>query len=297
MRLQAQWIARDLFRHRGVFRLGVFSAHRQVINLEAEGWPHLLVLAGPDLFRAPAALGLAGKDLDAVAAEIGRVTGGRLAQERLVLEGTGIRFTISWDGKPALSFGPPDGLNAPPARVRENLDRCRGVLMDRPPASAAAVLLGAEGGEPFFRDAYRRHFSRILAALAESKEQEFSASCQSIIGLGRGSTPTGDDLICGALLAARYYDQWSSGRRGWKPPRLPPGWREATTALSAHSLELSRRGLAAAPVREHLTALFTGTWREDHLHRLLATGSTTGYDLAVAIQAAVEMWTDFRESL
>ncbi len=89
------------------------------------------------------------------------------------------------------------------------------------------------------------------------------------------------------MLAAQYHAHWS-GKLNWHRPALPVGPAPATTALSAHSLELSARGLAVTPVRNHLLALFSTKWRKDLLTALLAMGSSTGYDLAVSIQVTLE---------
>ena len=157
--------------------------------------------------------------------------------------------------------------------------------MEETGRSAAAILLGLDGGEPYFREKFITNFPQFVAALIEGNEADLIHYSQNIL-LGRGSTPTGDDLVCGEL-AGRYHALWN-GQTNWRRPALAVNRSTVTTALSVHSLELGARGLAVAPVRNHLLSLFSEKWDRESLSRLLMMGSSTGYDLAVSMQVTLE---------
>ena len=78
-----------------------------------------------------------------------------------------------------------------------------------------------------------------VSALAHLFDQAVPLQPESLLGLGPGLTPSGDDLLAGALLAR--------ARRGAAP--APPEAllsvaRRRTTTLACNLLELAARGLA-----------------------------------------------------
>ncbi|GAB3301454.1 DUF2877 domain-containing protein [Epidermidibacterium keratini] len=105
-----------------------------------------------------------------------------------------------------------------------------------------------------------------------------------LIGWGGGLTPTGDDIVCGLLAAARAYADprladWSAQTAA----RL-----HATTDLSAQFLRLAMAGHVTAELRELLLALDT-----PHLaaavRRLLRVGHASGADLGTGVLRYLEL--------
>lgn len=297
LHIKVEWISRDLLNYRGVFDIKVISVHRQVINLFVEGWPHLLLLAGPNLYKGPATLSFNEDNFNYMTEVIGQVKRVCFAGEEVIFDGIGIELTLGWVGVPVPSFGLPPLLTSLPNQVKANLARSRCALMkeEEPFYSAASALLGLKGGELYFRENFLTYFPQFIAALIEKSKVKMINYSKNIIGMGRGSTPTGDDLICGAMLVAHYYARWS-GQHNMSWLELPVKKGTATTALSIHSIELSARGLAVAPVRNYLIAIFTENWKKDSLFSLLAMGSSTGFDLAVSIQVTLEYYFDIESS-
>lgn len=99
------------------------------------------------------------------------------------------------------------------------------------------------------------------------------------IGRGEGLTPRADDVLCGALLAARAL--------GMSLPATLP--LERTTSLSASLLEAAHAGYAVPAVIDHLTAVVAGSTDTGSTdiastrERVLAIGHTSGSGLLEGI--------------
>lgn len=97
-----------------------------------------------------------------------------------------------------------------------------------------------------------------------------------LVGLGTGLTPSGDDILCGALAAAHAWGDGDALAQLWVAiaPRL-----SATTTLSAQFLADAREGDVAAELRDLLVGLSRSTWRPAY-DTLVRVGHTSGADLA-----------------
>ncbi|WP_084764594.1 DUF2877 domain-containing protein [Knoellia subterranea] len=94
------------------------------------------------------------------------------------------------------------------------------------------------------------------------------------IGRGEGLTPRADDVLCGALLAAR-------ARGVARPEALPV---ERTTSLSASLLVAAHAGYAVSSVVDHVTHAVAGSpEREVTRECVLAIGHTSGAGLLEGI--------------
>lgn len=105
----------------------------------------------------------------------------------------------------------------------------------------------------------------------------------SLVGLGEGLTPSGDDVLAGVLLALRYLGRPSCADGLWASiaEQVP----RRTTALSATLLATAAEGEAVPQVIELLAALAGHRPLEPALDRLLAVGSTSGSDIAHGLLA------------
>lgn len=140
----------------------------------------------------------------------------------------------------------------------------------------------AEGGLP------KRQHREVSAALRDGRLPVVAAALTAVIGLGPGSTPSGDDIAAGVLAglyatgraadAAELFDELGDLDR-------------RTTALSAELLRRAADGHACAEILELLRALDR---RSDPagvapaLRRVLALGATSGADLLVGLLPALE---------
>ncbi len=120
-----------------------------------------------------------------------------------------------------------------------------------------------------------RLLTRTLLA-GESVDRQVAA----LVGAGPGLTPSGDDLLCGTLLALRLHrpDGELLVRRLWAAvaPRLP-----GTTSLSASLLTEAAHGYAWDGVLRLLWALLEGPGSEmaTAARAVLGLGHTSGADL------------------
>ncbi len=291
----ADWVARDILELELTEKLLVISVHDRVINLKIEGCPKLFMLAHPDLPRGPACVGLSGRLFDLCHKLLPRGSCAHFEPGSLYLaEG---RLAVSWRACETLSFAAPEHLQSNRAGIRAALKKYRQLLARTDAHSASAVLLGLNGPDPYFQDKIIDAFPLLVRALVTNNQQGFKYSCRNLIGMGRGATPSGDDLIFGALIAAHYYARVDGA--AVKVPSCSGAITAKTTIMGAHMLELGQMGLAPEQVIRFILSIFDATARAELLHDLLLIGSATGYDIAAAVlftldklSAAEELYED-----
>lgn len=117
----------------------------------------------------------------------------------------------------------------------------------------------------------RHHWSTGTAA-----PQTLAMDAPRLIGRGPGVTPSGDDILAGAILA-----HVALGTPGIRAAATSVTGRATgrTTAASIVSLRGAADGRAAAPLRELLSAIRDQRDLTSALHRVLALGHTSGADL------------------
>ena len=106
-----------------------------------------------------------------------------------------------------------------------------------------------------------------------------------LLGLGRGLTPEGDDLLAGWLVAAR-----SIGHPEFKKIRaqiLSNACRKTTT-FSATLLEYAAEGYGIAPLIDYVNAYLQGSNKSNEIRRRLErVGHTSGEALAIGVEIAL----------
>ncbi|MFG2660851.1 DUF2877 domain-containing protein [Streptomyces sp. NPDC048425] len=151
-----------------------------------------------------------------------------------------------------------------------------------PPASArirqVAVLLDALA-QPLPPPLAPR-LTDLRHALHADEASEVRRAARALVGLGPGLTPSGDDILCGALLASR----------AWGGPLTPLA--EAVTdaslrtpLLSAALLRHAVRGECVPQAHAFLRALSGDCDLEPALRELLDVGHHSGGDLARGVLA------------
>ncbi|MDI3404974.1 DUF2877 domain-containing protein [Streptomyces cavernicola] len=227
----------------------VVAATRGALYLLVRGSSAPLALVAYDAVRVPAAVVLpAGAGAEPFAGlgvgRSGRVGGGRLAVGPLCLTAE-----VSW---------------APPR------------AQDTPPGPALAALARLAPPRPLPAEV-RPAAARTARALAGAPAHVLREAATALLGLGPGLTPSGDDFLCGLLLAAHAAPQ-------------PPSWAAELTALAARAS--SYTSLVSAALLRHaadghcidqaarvLRAAATGADLAPPLNALLAVGHSSGGDL------------------
>lgn len=279
----AKWAAMDVARQKRHAPGRLLSIHDRVINLKVEGQVRLLMLTHPLLPRGPACVGLSAALFNRCRDLLSRGAPLHRAPEALYLGEGQSTLIIHWRSVPVLSFAPPARLKKDLCGITRALFFYEQLLRDVKSPTAAAVLLQAGGPDPYFRQRIGSRFPGLVESLRQKDEQEFRRRCIGLAGMGRGSTPTGDDLIFGALVAAHYYGRMEGESAAAPIPLLPFEAICRTTLPGAHMLELGQGGLAPQPVRQFILSIFRGRPRAAILHNLLKMGSGSGYDIAVAL--------------
>jgi hypothetical protein len=222
----------------------VHSVFDRAVNvLWSDG--RLLTLHGPGLLAAPFAVGL----------------------ERLPARGT---------AAPGMTIARSDFDWADAERVA--LEMPAGALgfgLNALPEAGRARALGAGAG--------LRALDALERGIAARDAGAFADAACSLIGLGEGLTPAGDDAIVGALAAIhRLARDWLAAQVGQRD-RLADAARRGTTDVARDFILEALDGRFAEPV----LALLTAASDDDAgtaARRLLAMGATSGADTLCGIR-------------
>lgn len=218
------------------------------------------------------------------AAALGPVTG-RPAGTRARVGGGGLAMGVG---------GASGGVAVRPARwwdPRPRLGAVGAVPLAAAVEAAAGSLPPWPGGGvgAATRARLREGRGALRAALAGRSPPAVATGL--LVGLGPGSTPSGDDLLAGTLAGARLFGEaldapgalalagalWAAAR-----PLL-----ERTPALSAALLAHAARGEVCLPAASLCHALARREPVDLSLERLLAVGHTSGHDLATGLLLGV----------
>lgn len=171
-------------------------------------------------------------------------------------------------------------------RLRANLDWCmqrldehRGAASERLSTfDAAALQLLAQRSE------------RLEQALARRNVALAALHARSMLGLGPGLTPSGDDVLVGLFavlhLPGSPCERWLGGGA----PVLQ-GARRATTAISLAALQCAAQGRVRESLAELLVQLLDGQGPalEAALDRVLRIGSHSGADMVSGIACGLRL--------
>ncbi|MFZ2780528.1 MAG: DUF2877 domain-containing protein [Rectinemataceae bacterium] len=278
----ARWAACDLFDRGGPVRLCVTSLHNHVMNLQVDEWNHMLMLADPEMYRGPASAGLDMPDFRTLQRCVKPGDTGCFRDGRIEFYGeSGISVSLS--AAERISFSVPSIVEFDRASVA-----AAGVAKTMTELAAphlCSCLFADSGVDDLFRETIRHEFPRLLQSLSQGNQAGFEDSCSSLVGLGYGSTPTGDDLIHGALIALHYLRQATDS--DIPLPSMPRSMGEKTTLLGAHMLEMGRRGLTPEPIRDFALNLLAGKPLPPPLAGIRRMGSDSGCTTAVGFYLMV----------
>lgn len=132
--------------------------------------------------------------------------------------------------------------------------------------------------------------SALLDALAQQRHADACRHALSMVGLGPGLTPSGDDFLVGLFavlnLAGSPCCGWLDGGR-----QVLPQAGQATNAISLAALRAAAEGRVRESISALIDALMHGTPAslDATLRRVLAIGATSGADIAAGIVAGLEL--------
>jgi len=168
-------------------------------------------------------------------------------------------------------------------------DLARHACVHAPGDGLARIVLvpPTERASPFERAA-RPHVERmrrwLVSRLAGANEQP----PVGLLGLGPGLTPSGDDLLCGALVALRAVGRIDASRE--LHAAIAKAGPSATSALSLAFLRAAAEGLGYEALHTAIMALLEHRPFARDLGALARIGHTSGWDAiagaALVLQAA-----------
>ena len=228
---------------------------------------------------------------------------------RVELDADGTRAPVAdaltLDLSEAREWRPPSPPRWHPSSLRRSLAWLERAA-DRAPAEGLGRLIAlvaagtADGGLParpglpgHARPAVAALSGWIRAALARvpaAASPAPSAAIGDLIGLGPGLTPSGDDVLAGALLALHGFgrDDVRDHLAAWLRPRL-----EGRTGLVSRAhLECAAGGEGAAALHDALAALASGdsTALTAAAAAVGTLGHCSGWDGLVGIALVAEAW-------
>ena len=181
--------------------------------------------------------------------------------------------------------------------VRATLDRARSIVGERAPYDGLArlAILGEHISSGAPSDALARIAAPRLAALGDwLAEVELNAGAPDgivgLLGLGPGLTPSGDDVLSGALIGLHAVgaEALAAQMAGALLPEAP----NATTPLSCAFLEAAATGEGGEALHGFIGAVVTG--QRDRLDAVVDSlgriGHTSGWDALAGAYLALTAW-------
>jgi len=158
------------------------------------------------------------------------------------------------------------------------------------PLTSLACLQRALAGYPDWPapGAVRMATCHLGRAAAAADLPGVRDAAMGLVGLGPGLTPSGDDVLAGFLLGLRALDRVSSraGHLAQACRAGAHGGRTRTTALAATLVRHAAAGEPADVAADLIDALAERTPVDEPLRALLASGHTSGRDLAEGLLLA-----------
>lgn len=216
-----------------------------------------------------------------------------------------IEGRLRFDLREAQPWQPPAARVPAPADLQAGLDLLAMSAARRRPGGLGVVLERLGGSfapletaeDPLLRAAsgtmiaIRQWMQAALAGAADAPP-----AVASLVGLGPGLTPSGDDFFCGAMTALHHLGEPVLARR-LAAVVLPVAERD-TSLISFAYLRCAAQGHASAVLFDALDSVFRGgDALEARLDAVHAVGHTSGWDSLVGAATACAAWMAARGSV
>lgn len=147
--------------------------------------------------------------------------------------------------------------------------------------TSSAVLFGFEGGNNYLRSEIEDNYPEIVKALISGNASLFLKHCRNIAGLGHGSSPNGDDLIHGALIAFHSFISNKSFINSITSPF--EDITKQTNYMGQHVLFNGLYGFTSEHLLLLTRSIVKGFISHSLLERIQKTGSGSGFDQVIAM--------------
>ena len=158
------------------------------------------------------------------------------------------------------------------------------------PAAAHALAAGAtapDGAGPSGPGPARRAARLLVDTAGAGHAPRVRAVLHGLVGVGPGSTPSGDDVVVGVLAGLDRRSGDAAAHAGAAIRRALPALLDRTTRLSQHDLRAALAGRAAERVHRLLEATADVRRVDAVLRAAQGWGATSGLDLAAGVAAGV----------
>ena len=172
-------------------------------------------------------------------------------------------------------------IPAPPKS--EALEYAKELLLQKKDTGFCRILASEEPSDPYAKRA-KRLASELFEALGNGDTDALDRAVSSLVGLGGGLTPSGDDLICGALYALHYCD--TTEKYASMLAKAATAVQKNTNIISRRYLQSAAKGEYFGLVADFINALCGEGDIEEALDALLTVGSSSGGDIAAGILLA-----------
>ncbi|MDZ4132957.1 MAG: DUF2877 domain-containing protein [Dethiobacteria bacterium] len=279
--IEANWYAADLDSCSTRSKISRLSIHNHVINFRVDAWPHLLIVADSQLERGPATIGCSDYKFSKITGIAREMDSGWFEPFKIQLSGAAGEASLNWRAAEPCYFSPPKISVFNRVTLLKTVEAYLALLRMMTHHSAAAVLLGLPGGEDYFRQEISNNLPDLLNALVTDSEKDFIKACRNLIGMGKGFSPTGDDLIHGALVA--YHSFMNDNNFIVKISGSFHELFTQTNFIGQHMLEMGWKGKASEAMTAFMLTLNDGAVDKSALSRVLKIGSGSGFEMAIAI--------------
>jgi len=250
--------------------------------------PQHIVFVSGERYRSPLTINLDRSDDRLRAVEVGAMA--RFSDTRLIFPS--IAFSISLAEDVVWQCPSATGAARPSAeRVRTLRAIAEGVLAQRGHDGLAALLptlLGWPATAPLSAEqsALLDRLSAVRRAMRVGDVSALLAGLTSLLGQGRGLTPSGDDVLIGLLLMLNRWHldrDWAVMNRS-----LMEAAYRVTTTISANLIEWAASGQGDERLIAVVDGIATGTTSIDEcVDCVLDWGSSSGSDALVGMTVAV----------
>jgi hypothetical protein len=154
-----------------------------------------------------------------------------------------------------------------------------------PPASFVHARTCDRSSEPLVRRA-RQGLQSLRLAIAASNPANLDDAATALLGLGHGLTPSGDDVLSGAVIMLHALGRTTAAAALAEATRSH--MRARTSSLSCAFLEAACDGEPNAAVHGAIEALMSGSAPHEVIKPLAALGHASGFDILAGILIAAE---------
>jgi len=258
----------------------------------------LVFLSGVDLRNGPLNLATSAPGATIWSATGARVDDRAVTSGECLIVGNRFRFTLG----DASIWRPEHSFVVPNAReVSRGLYSFREAATGRLPREGLGCFVQYPTGEAASGGIVERARPCVralrdwLVGAFRDKETAHPEDVVGLIGLGPGLTPSGDDLIGGAMIAAHALGEGAVASRFWDMVR--PQW-DATGEISRAHLRAASDGIGHEEIHRVIRAMLTGRTGEfgSLIEGIDDIGHSSGWDAIAGVTLTLDAWLLSRPS-